>query len=186
MRRVFVVALIVLVAVATGCGDKHDYTQVVDEPAPLITGFQSYSRSASVRMSMRGKYGWNIIRAENLPANDKRPPFGTLSVSVEGFSHLGESGELQISFFNDRLEGTWFYPDDATAYLEKLNASGIAVGDTDSLLVSEASETPKMRTVPAPPHGLVVIATDYRGKLYVAWVDKRLQAERSRWIEKHS
>jgi hypothetical protein len=113
-----------------------------------------------------------VVQKSLCDRNDPRPCFEVLVLKTD-FDHLGSRGELLLTFFNDRLYGTTFYPEDFESYLQQLGESG-----TDLPRRSEPLELSRNTRIWA--------AADDSGREYVAWIDQRLFDEHARWIACYS
>jgi hypothetical protein len=153
-----------------GCSDG--YTDVQATTTPLITGFESYATAEQIKEQALVGLEWSVMEISSLPPGDRRPPFNMLTLSVPSFSHQQHTGELRLHFFNNRLESTCFYPSDPAAYVQALRQAAILTDDAN-----EGS---------ARPFTYIWVETDYRGKVYVGWTDRRLQAQSNRWIRRYS
>jgi hypothetical protein len=150
--------------------------------SPLITGFQSYSSVADVKEGILKNTRFEITEDSKLPDGDKRPPFSIYTISLKRYQHLGQSGELRLTFFNNRLMATWFYPEDARQYLHNLEENGLLIP------VKDFSEVQFGKSVKqhVNPFTDVLCSTDYRKKIYVSWTDSRLENESNAWIMRYS
>ena len=133
---------------------------------PLGFGLTSYSSKTDVLSGFADGHRTDVTENSSLGPNDKRPPFSIYTVRVSNVSDLGVAGELRLDFFNDRLMGAWFYPDDVPAY--------------------QAAMLSRRANVTAAPGVETWTARDYRGKWYIAWEDKALREERFDWIDRYA
>ena len=111
----------------SGCDEIADrfssisFVDVAPDHAKLINGIESYQ---SIEEAKKKFPVWEVIEQSSLGPEDQRPPFYIYKVAIKNYSHLGIFGELQLSFFNDRLNDrlmeTWFYPDSFDKYFEVL------------------------------------------------------------------
>ena len=128
--------------------------------------------SPSQLLRQLGDQGSRTIVTEDskLPGNDRRPRFDMYTIEIPDREFCGQKGTLRLLFFNDRLASPWFYPEQSQPCLQHLRGSGVTVSD-------------KQTTV-----GNIItwFGTDYRGRPYVAWEDRRLREEQDRWISKYS
>ncbi len=147
-------------------------TSAQKQPVLLIDMFYSYASAASVQEHLK-KLGlpWSVVENSQLPAGDRRPRFDMVTISVAHFEYLGDVGELQLRFFNDRLMSTWFFPGDSGSFRHLLESK---------LKVSLAREA----TI--PPFTRIWTDKDYKGRIYFGWEDSRLAREQSLWLEKYS
>jgi hypothetical protein len=137
-----------------------------------MPGFESFSSSQAVKTKELAGLPFVIREQTGLRREDRRPPFDQLGISVPRFSHLGQSGELSLSFFNNRLEAVLFYPADPDAYLRTLRAAGIPLTGGKDLEL--------------PPFTRLRTGVDYQHRTYVVWEDVRLTEESDRWIERYA
>ena len=110
---------------------------------------------------------------ESCTPNKYRPCFAIDSVTIEKFIHNGYAGYLKAYFYNDRLAEIRFFPDDAEAYLN-------VIAGEHSVSIEQLA-----RGLSAD---LIYIWTgeEYDKRTYVAWADRRLREEQSRWITKYA
>ena len=155
-----------------GCGDSETYIGVERIKTPLIDGFESYTTIAYLQARRLSSLKWTVLEKSNLPKGDPRPPFGIFRICVSEFVHLQEHGQLELTFFNDRLQSTSFYPEDLDAYLTALEKAGISINEGQELTL--------------PPYTEVWCSRDYLGRPYVAWIDKRLLKQEERWISRYA
>ena len=171
--RISVATVLVFVLGLNSCGPepKEAYSTVANTKMELLPGFRSYE-SISVVSKHLGDQASRVKVTEDskLPASDRRPRFDIYTVEVPDREFCGEKGTLRLLFFNDRLASTWFYPEQSESCLQHLRSSGIMVSD-------------KQTTV---GDTIIWSSTDYKGRRYVAWEDRRLREEQDRWISKYS
>lgn len=141
--------------------------------AILIDQIESYQtvNEFTTRLEQRSM-AWNL--AEDSPGpRDHRPPFHIVVLEVPEYSHLGVRGRLKVSFLNDRLYATWFYPSDIEGYVRQLESQqGLNLGGRRDTTIRS--------------HVRVWIWEDYNGETYVGWKDIRLGKEVSLWISRYS
>lgn len=98
-------------------------------PTPLINGVNSRQNPEQVKRIFGSKRKWRVTDGSR----------NFLVLSTSSYSHLGVKGKLEISFFQDQLMATTFYPTDFTKYKNllgqhlKINfnkTSGTIVGGT--------------------------------------------------------
>lgn len=105
------------------------------------------------------------------PGDRWRSRYEVQQVTLLSYRHFGQTGKLVVSFFNDRLASTTFYPNDVDRYLSELKRNGIEF-KTDSADFSA--------------HTVVRVGTDYQGNKYVDWEDKGLAKEMRDWIKSNA
>ena len=153
-----------------GCGaDK--VSESISQPSPLLPGFQSYRSRAEVLPALSKTLNAEVLEDSSLPDADPRPPFSIYTISYQGFAYCGQTGELHLQFFNDRLLQTWFFPQDAASCLAVLDSLGLRIPSDDGL---------------ATGNTILRSGIDYRGAHYIAWEDQRLVLEQRRWITRYS
>jgi len=90
---------------------------------PLVSGFRSYQTPTVVRARLSGK--GHVWKEEVLPvpfgASPSAPRFERRRLVVSGFTVGGETGQLAVTFYNDRLARVAFRPlDPASAWQASL------------------------------------------------------------------
>jgi len=160
-------ALLALLFVS-GCRGK-------DEPKPtkLLPPLYSGYSQQKVQRELNLKPGdWDVLEDRRPLTSDQRPPFRILTISRQGFARFGASGELVMTFYNDRLMTTLFYPTD----LEALRSSlGREAGITFS----------KQGDARIEPTTRVWIGKARDGRSYIGWIDLELERRQDEWIEKY-
>ncbi len=163
---------LVPIILLTACAGSDTYTRVESVRSPLLGPFESYTSPADVRRSLPAQLPWRLVTDSRLPPGDPRPAYDWLTVSLAGYADLDRTGELVLTFFNDRLASTTFYPDDPEGYMARLGISALRY-DTGA-------------EVRRPPFTLIRAATDYHGRRFVSWEDERLRRQADRWIMRFS
>jgi hypothetical protein len=158
-----------------GCQDNYasvSFVKVESERTKLISGIESYQNIAEFKSFLsRSSFKWKESE-DNQPSPKGRPPFNMSTIMIKNFSHLEFSGELIVSFFNNRLISTTFYPSHVEKYIKALGKTGIKFGSNQE--------------VKMPPHTRVRFATDHKGRKYIDWSDIRLDKEVELWIKRYS
>lgn len=156
------------------------FVEVATERTTLIDGLESYQSIEEARAWFAARsITWRVVGDSRLPPDDERPRHDFYSVSIANYSHLDCVGELNVSFFNNRLSSAWFYPVDHAQYLDRLaRQEGIR-------FVADAHR-PDVREATVPPYTRVWPYRDYRGRDYVGWADTRLEREERIWIMRYS
>ena len=169
MHSRYLIAFVILGALI-GC-QPESFVEVPANPTPLLQGFQSYASKEHVFANLQPKDTVQLVENSVLPPEDTRPPFSIYVVRIPTYIHIGHTGTLQLKFFNNRLQQTTFYPSDSAAYLAALNALGIDLSQGRQFTAGYTATWS---------------AVDYRGQVYVAWADKRLQEQSNRWISRYA
>jgi len=169
------IILACLLLMIAGCRDDYSdisFSKVESERTKLIGGIESYQRIDEFENLLGNKSSWEVSK-ESPPSPKGRPPFNMTTIVTKQYTHLGYTGSLEVSFFNNRLISTTFYPSDADKYVEALvKVEGLRFNDSH-----EAS---------LPPYTRVKFETDYKGRKYVDWADVRLDTEVGVWIKRYS
>jgi hypothetical protein len=172
MRRgILYLALAAALTVGACAEQKDSYTHVQNPPAPLLGSFESYASPSEVRKLLPNQLVVTVVEDSKLPADDMRPRFDVLDLRIEDFEHLGHRGELRAHFLNERLLGTWFYPDSYDTYIAALRRAGLSP-------VSENTRVGRYTDL--------WTYRDFEDRSYVAWEDIRLADEQRRWIMRYS
>lgn len=150
----------------SGCGSE-DYTAVEKNRSELFPGFESYAAWEDVKSSLPPDVEAKVAEDTTLGQGKSAPPYKAYAVSLSPYSHLELRGRLLITFFNDRLMTTAFYPDNLDDYLAALRKSGVAVEFSQELSRNNT---------------MIWIGTDFDHKQYVGWADKRLRDQQRRWL----
>lgn len=120
------------VAAADAGDPATPYTSVAKDPVALMDKLRSYSSVQAVTEQLqRGGYTW---KADNLvkPGRRNYPPYRTDTLTIAGYRHLGQEGQLTLEFFNDRLYETNFAPANAESYLRILRKQGVPLRREES------------------------------------------------------
>ena len=172
-RRRYTVVPLLLMTTITACA-RASFTDVARDRAKLLGSLESYMSLEALKKQIEPSLlPWTVTEDNKLDPNDRRPPHNIYVVAIKGYTHLGESGSLEVSFFNDRLVEARFFPDNFDRYVAALNAEQrIAFNSSQEAVI--------------PPNTRVWISTDFGGKRFVGWGDVRLQQEQIDWIERFS
>ncbi len=168
-KRLLFPALIVLLLLAASCqrsGEKKF------KPSPLAGGLYSGQSLQTVERKLDMMAGNFDVLVDRTPLpSDTRPPYRLLVISKKNARIEGQPGELVLTFFNDRLMTSQFYPDDMAAARAAVEAS-----QQLSLAGGEAHIAPSTR---------VWVGKDENGRSYIGWIDKSLQAEQDAWVKQY-
>jgi hypothetical protein len=118
---------------------------------------------------MDGSFDIVVDRAP-LPS-DTRPPYHLLVISKKKMSLYGQQGELELTFYNDRLMTEQFYADDMAAAIRAVSAA-----EKIPLGTGAAHIQPSTR---------VWVGKDENHRAYIGWIDKFLQAEQDAWLNRY-
>jgi hypothetical protein len=166
-RLILCAMALVLLASCKRKGDENKF-----HPSPLageLFSGQSLQTAERKLAMMAGNFDVLVDRTP-LPS-DTRPPYRLLVISKKNASIDGQPGELELTFFNDRLMTSQFYSDHMAAA-----RAAVEAGDKLSLAGGEAHIEPSTR---------VWVGKDENGRSYIGWIDKSLQAEQDAWIKQY-
>lgn len=149
------------------------FVKIESDRTKLINGIKSY-QSIDELKSLFGpsSFQWDVGK-ESRPSLNGRPPFNMHTITVKNYSHLGVTGELNISFFNNRLITTMFYPSEVEKYIE-------------TLCKVERIKFDNNREITMSPYTRVRYGSDYKNRKYIEWSDIRLDKEVELWIKRYS
>jgi hypothetical protein len=155
-RKPILLLVVLITAGLAACG------RAAPQPTELIGGLLSYTSSdeISLMLSSEGRE----IGIESFGSPDEV----LISMDVP-YTHLGVSGKLSLSFFNNQLMSAVFYPDESEDYLVKLKTIGVDFSGSDEITL--------------PPNTLVRKNKDYKGQFYVAWDDRVLTGEFQHFVD---
>jgi len=156
----------VLILLAMGCGSES-FTEVEKTRSSLLPGFESYASREEVMAKLPDGAEKTVVEAKSLTRDDGTPPYSTYTISVSPYTHLDQPGRLLITFYNNRLLQTAFYPDRFHDYLSALRKNGVDLRFALELVKG---------------HTVIWIGIDFDKKDYVGWADKRLREQQRRWL----
>ena len=165
--RALALILLALLCVP-GCHRKDEF-----RPSKLLPPLRSGYSLRKVQAELKLKPGdWQVLEDRRPLVSDQRPEFRMLTLLHPSFTKFGTSGELVMTFYNDRLMTTLFYPDDMAAL-----RSGLAreAGITFSAQ-GDARIEPTTR---------VWVGKSRDGRSYIGWIDLELERQQNAWIEKY-
>jgi hypothetical protein len=165
--------LVVLTALflAVACRSKG----VLDDGRPVrfIGNLQSFESPMVVRSRLDSGLSWVVKEDSKVPRLPDRPPFDFFVVRVKGFKEFGHTGELELTFFNERLMEAAFRPDDADGFLRSLNdVARVNLKKDDKKRLSQNLE--------------LLAHTREKGEVWIRWQDLRLTKEVDEWVSKYS
>jgi hypothetical protein len=155
-----------LAAWLLGCGSES-FTEVEKARSPLFPGFESYASREEVMPKLPPEVEIKVVEEISLSKGNSTPPYRVYVVSVSPFKHLEQPGKLVITFYNNRLLQTAFYPEKLDVYVRALQGSGVPVAFAHEL---------------AKDHTVIWIGRDFDNEEYVGWADKRLRGQQRRWL----
>jgi hypothetical protein len=156
------------------------FVEVAKERTKLIDGLESYQSIEEAKSWFAARsFKWELVADNHLAPGDKRPPMSIYSVSIKNYVHLECSGELHVSFFNNRLMSAIFYPVEHDRYLDRLVKR-------EGIRFVVDSKRPDVREATVAPHTRVWPYRDYQGRSYVGWSDTRLEEEEMLWTMRYA
>lgn len=161
-------AALVLGLVFACAPDVEPWLRTPKTRAKLFLGLRSYSSPAAVKRSLQPRY-WKVRSKKGGRSRgclSRSFTFEVQHVRVLYVEHLGSGGRLDLTFLNNKLVRTEFWPEDGEKYLRKLLQR--------RLLILKTAEIPDKATYGgASPHARVT-STIKKKRLRVTWVDTRL------------
>jgi len=145
-------------------------------PATLVDALQSFDSPSEAKSKLDPKLlPWRIFgKPQPQSPSDNRPPFSELNVRVSGYALLGQKGDLELRFFNDRLMEVRFLPPDMKGFLTALRDQE----HLDLILQNEVMSGAYVR--------VWLWATPDGDHSFVGWADIRLQKEVEDWIRRYA
>lgn len=167
--RLLIVAVTFALVSAAGCRKEGDR-----KPSKMMGSLYSYQSLQKVQRVLELEAGdWDVVEDRRPLASDKRPAFRMFTISRKNWVQWRNAGELQLTFYNDRLMIVRFYPTTLESYKGALAAEdGISFGPHGDSRIE--------------PSTRVWIGKDDDGRIYVGWIDKALQYEMDDWLKKYS
>lgn len=154
MRKISAVILIVLVAALCACTKKTGA-----EPSRLYGKLYSGQSLQTVQRELGLKAGdWEVVQDERALSGSGQPPSRLYVISKKNWNGYGQSGELVLTFFNDELISTQFFPADVESA-----RNAVAQEQQIAFDAGEAKIAPSTR---------VWVGKDQAGRSYIGWIDK--------------
>jgi len=167
--RISFCAIAIVLILAASCKRKGEKDF---KPSKLAAGlFSGQSLQTAERKLDMMAGNFDIIVDRTPLPSDTRPPYRLLVISKKNMRVDGQTGELVLTFFNDRLMTSQLYPDDLAAA-----RTAVEAGQSISLASGEGRIQPSTR---------VWIGKDETGRSYIGWIDKTLQAEQDAWVKQY-
>jgi hypothetical protein len=144
---------------------EPSYTEIKDG-RQLIEGFKSYESTEEVIKYLQSQ---NLISEWASLPGDKNLLHGSSAILVKPYTDLGHSGQLWLTFLNNRLVKVGFYPDEIQSYLTSLEKNrNIFLRKTSGFKLSPD----------------VTVKVDFAlqsRRPFVGWTDDRLDEEKTAW-----
>ena len=168
----FIVLFFLSLRILVGCHDDRSFTDVVPNRAILIDDIKSYQSIDEFKKFLSSRnFQWEEKKYAQSPPKG-RPPFNIYTIKIQKYSHLGFLGKLVVSFFNNRLISTTFYPLDINRYIIELKKNGINFNGIQEIKIE--------------PYTRVRFSVDNNDRKYIEWSDTRLDEEVELWIKRYS
>lgn len=167
-RTKLAIALTALSLLLASCNKEGD-----PKPSKMMGSLFSYQSLQTVERKLEWKPGdWQVVDDRRPLNSDQRPPFRMFTIVRKNWLQWRNAGDLQLTFYNDRLMIVRFYPQNLDSFRGALAAE-------DSVSFSQQGDTR------IDPSTRVWIGKDEEGKTYVGWIDKVLQVEMDDWLKKY-
>jgi hypothetical protein len=166
-------ALVVgVLLIAGGCTEPKDaYSRIQSPPTKLLGNYLSYSAPQPVVSTFKATgQPFEVVEHVKLGPEDRRPSYDLYEIELPGQEFCGDRGALKLTFFNDRLMSTTFYPANPKECLARLPYLEIRTGK------GEAVEG----------NTLIAANIDYRDRAYISWSDRRIVEELDKWVMRYS
>jgi hypothetical protein len=168
-RRLFCAAALFLCLLTASCKRQSEKEFKPSQLAGQLYSGQSLQMVERKLDMMAGNF--DVIEDRTPLPSDTRPPHRLLVIAKKNARVEGQPGELVLTFFNDRLMTSQFFPADLTAA-----RAAVEAGQTVSLADGESHLQPSTR---------VWVGKDAGGRSYIGWIDKTLQAEQDAWVKQY-
>lgn len=142
------------------------------DPSPLFGDLRSYRTLDEIKDQLPERSTWQIRWDDESKAREGCPRFKELTFAV-GADHLGQHGDLELKFINDRLLSTTFSPDDFASYVSRLEQGGVKFdGDGEADIPPATLVWQYNRKSPMRP--------------FVGWRDTRFRKQVDDWLARCS
>lgn len=159
--------------------EARRFTEIPADPVPFLAGLKSYDTVASVKARLDAAQVVYKADTQRPPRTSKYPPRDRDTLVAAKYVHLGETGELTLEFFNDRLYEATFVPASAVGYAPKLAQSD---GGFKPDRNGRAESTVGQRRVAANVQFATTdVGKSLQTKPYALWQDLRLIAQLDEW-----
>ena len=155
------VVLSLFLLIACGCTKRTSA-----EPSKLMGKLYSGQSLQTVQRKLDLSAGdWQVLQDERSLNTSGQKPSRLYVISKKPFVQYGDSGELMLTFYNDELVATQFYPSNLESFREQAQSD-----DKIDLSAGENKIAPSTR---------VWVGKDDAGRSYIGWIDKVRQNEMS-------
>jgi hypothetical protein len=161
-------SILLALACVPGCRGKDEF-----KPSKLIAPLASGYSLKKVQRELKLNSGdWEVLEDRRPLTSDQRPEFRILTISRQSFAKFGTSGQLVMTFYNDRLMTTLFYPTD----MEALRSGLAREAGINFSTQGDARIEPTTR---------VWIGKARDGRSYIGWIDLELERQQDEWLDKY-
>ena len=99
----------------------HHFEKASPIQSSLISPFKSYISIEEARQMLPPHLrNWQVFEDYPFSMIEKYPPFYLYSVTIEDYKHLNYTGQLGLTFYNNRLVETSFSSANMKSYIEAL------------------------------------------------------------------
>ncbi len=154
-----------------GCDTEEDFLKVESARSSLIEGFASYASLQEVTATLPKDREVKVVADTSLAKNSSQPPYKMHTISIAPYEHLKHLGTLHLTFYNDRLVQSAFYPENFKSYVSALEKSG--------LMLEFGTDAVRGNTV-------IWQGKDDDRYRFVGWADKRLRQQQQRWLVRYN
>ncbi len=168
MKLIYFAALLVTLCSSGGCQDKNPRDTV------LGMGFNSGISVSEVSRDPRiSSLEFKVLEEKIIDENSQRPKFEFTKLRISGIKDGVHEGNLELSFFNNRLFKTDFYPSNYDAYIARLKKSEFPI-------IKCCDDRKQLGNLE------VRISKNYLGIPYVSWEDIDISESYRHWIRNYA
>ncbi len=162
-----------------GCQENISVIETPDQRTVLIDEIESYSTIEEIKEYFgKRSYKYELLANDSFRGDEYRAPFIINTIHIEGYMNRGITGTLDVSFFNDRVIETTFYPSDFENYLKVLSKELDKELNIDSSVMLSPNTELWV--------GVRYLSREGAEKKCVSWIDIRLDDEMGQWIKKNA
>lgn len=159
--------------------EKDRFLGGVGDPVPFLDGLKSYDSLGAVKAKLDADKIAYTVESSHPPASRKYPPRDRDTLVAKAYSHLKNSGELTLEFFNDRLYEATFVPESADDYAVRLTAAEPRLkADRNGRAEREVGN---LRIASNVVFAATDVGRSLRTKPFVIWQDLRLVTLLDEW-----
>ena len=142
------------------------------EPTPLFKPAMSYWSFDKTKQAL-GYTNFEVLEDRRPLVSDRRPEFRTVSIRVPNYKDHDYTGDLVLSFYNNRLWRTQYYVPNLKDY--------VTHAETDQGMMMGRDGATNLN-----PHTRVWMGKDADGRTYLGMQDEVLKSQMDDWIIKYS